>query len=672
MTIGASVGLPRRVRRGLLIGSLPFVAAAGLLCLDRACPPDLVRSRAQALWVLDRNGRTLDGRTAADGAWRLATDPRTVDAGYLRLLLRTEDGRFALHPGVDPLAVLRAALQFCVRGRIVSGGSTLAMQAARLLAPHRHDLGGKIIEAMRALQLEWRYGRRGVLGLYLTLAPEGGNIEGIRAASLLWFGHEPAHLDAREAAFLVALPRRPASLRPDRRPANARLAAIRVLARAGWAVPSDMAAPVRGTVPHVARGLRDRIWAGGLRGVVRTTLDGDLQRAVLAVARASTAPEGGEFAALVVRRDRTIAAWLGGSAAAPYRAGEAIDMVGATRSPGSALKPFVYGLAFGDGVLRPDTLIDDRRMRLGDYAPHDFDRMFHGTVTAADALRQSYNLPAVQALRLVGPRRFVATLRNAGIRLALPRGAVSTLALALGGGGIDLSDLATLYAGLEHEGRIAPLRVLADRPPPAETALLTREAAAEVAGILAGTPPAAGMSPWGGRAIGFKTGTSYGNRDAWAAGISLNWTVVAWAGRPDGTAIAGMTGRDDAAPLMVRLFDLLPPDPPLDVPIAVDRDAAPGLMPSLVRLDAGRSGGPEIVYPPPGAVIESRRDDGSMVPIGLEASGGTRPYRWFVEGAPIRTLPGGEPSWEPDGVGFAHLSVTDADNRAASVDVRLR
>ena len=611
-----------------------------LVFLDHFFPPDLARYDARSLLLLDRAGQPVEMTTAPDGYRRLGATADDVDPQYLRLLIATEDKRFAHHPGVDPLALARAAWQFATRGRIVSGGSTITMQVARLLTPHRHDMLGKLVDIARALQLEAHFSKRRILAMYLTLAPMGGNVEGVRAGSLAWFGHDPRHLIAREASLLVALPRSPARWRPDhRRP-----------------------------FPRDAFHLAERLRSAGRSDVVHTTLDARLQRdlAVLAANEQAWQRDGGTIAALVVRNtDRAILAYLGGADLSVP--GGMIDMVRAVRSPGSTLKPFIYGMAFDAGLLRPDTLVDDSRTRLGDYAPHDFDGAFHGIVSVREALQQSYNLPAVETLQRLGASRFVTSLRAAGATLVLPQGAAASLPVALGGVGIRLQDLAMLYAGLADGGRVAPLRLLASDLAGPRTGLLSVAAAAEIGDILAAMPLPLGTAPTS-RRIAYKTGTSFGFRDAWAAGFSPAYTVVVWTGRCDGSPRPGRFGANTAAPLLFRIFDLLPSEPPS---LAARTAGRASLAPSLVRLMV--PAGPRIVFPPPGADIEASGTDGAVTPIGLEAAGGAPPYRWLADGASISSSIGStSTTWSPPGIGFAHLTVLDRNGQAAAVDVRIR
>ncbi|HTW52411.1 MAG TPA: penicillin-binding protein 1C [Stellaceae bacterium] len=668
------------------------VAAIGYFLLP---PPSLDRSERLSTLVLARDGTILRGFLSADGKWRLATEPGDVDPLYRRMLIATEDQRFESHIGVDPLAVLRAAGQWIAQGHVVSGASTLTMQAVRLLERRPRTLLAKVIESGEALSLERRLSKDDILGVYLTLAPFGGNLEGVRAASLAYFGKEPAHLTAAQAALLVAIPRSPERLRPDRHPAAARRARDAVLqrmAQAGIIPPQAFAeaaaepvAQARRALPfhalHLAKELRDD---SPHAAVLRTTIDPLLQRQVETLLRNEAAaldPQATLAAIVVDNRERRVVAYVGN---ADYLAGArrgTIDMARAIRSPGSALKPFIYAMAFDRLIVHPETLLDDEARHFGDYTPGNFDGQFRGEVSARQALQYSLNVPAVEVLDRLGPARFTAALAAAGITLKLPQFTVEPgLAVALGGDGISLYELATLYVALAHGGTVAPLQTRPDRPPGKETTIFGPVAAWYVNDILRNAPPPRGMLPADvrrSRQLAFKTGTSYGFRDAWAAGYDNDVTIAVWAGRPDGTPMPGISGITTAAPVLFKIADLLgpatngdPPKPPPGALLVARRD----LPPRLQRLDPGPSqragrdaGGPKILYPPDGSTVEWQGED-----VPLEASGGKAPLRWLADGKP---LPPGEPRrelfWNPDGVGFTRLTVIDASGRSAHATVRL-
>jgi penicillin-binding protein 1C len=648
----------------------PWVVAAlvvAVVVADREFPPAVARAGDLSVLVVARDGAVLDLLTASDGDYRLP--PGDVSPNFVRLLIGAEDRRFWWDPGVDPLAMLRAVGQLVVRGRVVSGGSTITMQVARLLTPHRHDLAGKLLDMARAVQLTAHYSKRQILAMYLTLAPYGGNIEGVRAASLLYFQKEPDQLTDAQAALLVALPRSPERLRPDRHPAAALAATRRVLAQAGLnaAFPAtDLPALARHAPPALAPHLAARLRGQGLAGVVQTTIDPGLQAAVagLAARQLPYLPPGASMAALVVDdRSRRILAYLGG--ADFYGPHGMVDMVRARRSPGSTLKPFIYGLAMDDSLIVPDTVMQDAPMNLGGYAPRDFDGSFAGMVTAREALQQSYNLPAVQLLRAIGPARFVAALRSTGAVLALPGDAPASLPVALGGVGISLQDLAMLYVGLANAGQAAPISVL-PAPPARPVPLMTPGSALQIGAILRGAPLPDGVAPTD-RAIAYKTGTSYGFRDAWSAGFSGAYTVVVWVGRIDGTPSPGAYGRATAAPLMFQIFSLLPPE-------FVQPPPAPPLEAAGLRCfgaarapEADRR--PKILFPPAGSILAVTADN---TPVSLEATGGAPPYRWVINGTMLPPAPiGVAMSWQPPGPGFAHIAVIDRNDAAASEDVQL-
>ena len=709
----AKTATPDRRRPVLLAAALVLTATAlaGVLFLGRAvrrAEANLVPPPASTL-VVDRDGRLLRGFATPAGRWSLPVSSADVDPHFTRLLLSIEDARFADHVGVDPRAVLRAAAQWVWNRRIASGASTLSMQVARLIAPRPRSLKAKASQAIRALALERRFGKPAILDLYLRLAPYGGNIQGVRAASLAWFGHEPGRLSLAESALLVALPQAPGRRRPDRFAARARAARDRVLDRVatlGLASALEVAAAKAEPVPEHRRPLPALAFhaAGEARaaspgaGRIRLTLDADLQArleplVLRLVSRFGPAVSG----ALVVVDNGTgeILADVGtADPESDARAGR-IDMARAWRSPGSALKPFIYAMAFEDGLAAPETVIEDRQTHFGSYSPADFDGAFTGSVTAERALQQSLNLPAVALLDRVGPSRFLARLRDAGVQIALPPAEAPGLAVALGGLGTRLVDLARLYSGLARGGD-AP--ALVERLEPAESRsvpgrpVTDPSSAWAVGEILRGVaPPANALS---GR-IAFKTGTSYGFRDALAVGYSRRFTVAAWLGRPDNAAVPGLVGRQAAAPLLFEVFARLPgpitspPRPdnlraaaPLPAPLRRLAPARDDAEPSC-RLAAGRTGlgcgtaSPtlRIAYPPDGATVDLGLADqsGAGSVLALKAEGGAPPFTWFVNGvAAGAASPRRETRWTPDGAGFAHLSVLDAAGHQASAAVRLR
>src|SRR6516164_1300036 len=683
-----------RVFRELLLCTLAALiaslAAVRYLVLP---PPPLDRSRSASVLVLAADGSILRGFLTADGKWRLPVEPASVDPLHRAMLIATEDRRFDRHPGVDPIAAARALVQLAASGHIVSGASTLTMQAVRLLEPHPRSLAGKLGEMAEALALERVMSKDRVLGLYLTLAPFGGNLEGVRAASLAYFGKEPARLSAAEAALLVAIPRSPEWLRLDRHPEAARAARDRVLkrmAKAGVISPADLAEAREERVPsirqampfrapHLARKLDNEKPAALVH---RTTIDPLLQQRVEALLRreVSGLEREASLAAVVVdNRDRWVLAYVGGADFASAARRGTLDMARALRSPGSALKPFIYAMGFDRLIIHPETVLEDRARNFGDYAPSDFDGRFQGEVTAREALQYSLNLPAVGLLDRLGPGRFTAALAAAGIRLRLPEPAAEPgLAVALGGAGITLADLVRLYASLSNSGEVTPLRYREDDPVTPGTAIFGPLAAWYVNDILAEAPPPAGVLPAvirRGRRLAFKTGTSYGYRDFWAIGYDPEVTIGVWAGRPDGTPMPGHSGRLTAAPILFKIADLLGPSrsrdgsPPPFGALLVGRNDLP---PRLRRLEhrapaTSQPGGPKIIYPPDGALIEWR---GEEVP--LEAIGGKQPLRWLVDGRPL--APGAPRRgiyWQPEGIGFVQFSVIDAAGRSAQSTVRL-
>ncbi len=640
--------------------------------------------------VLDREGRLLRAYATNEGRWRLPVTVKDVDPRFLRLLYAYEDKRFYEHYGVDFVALSRAAVQWATRGHIVSGGSTITMQVARLLEPREHrSMLAKLRQIVRALELEHTLGKEGVLSLYLTLAPYGGNLEGIRAASLAYFGKEPLKLSLAEAALLVALPQSPELRRPDRFPDVARAARDRVLARAASAgiMPADEIErakfqPVpreRKQLPMLAPHAADQVVSREPdRRVHRLTIDRPLQSSLQDLARERARSLGADISVAILAVDNVTGEVRARVASADYfdarRAGQ-VDMTSALRSPGSTLKPFIYGLGFEDGLIHPETLIDDIPARYGSYTPENFDQTFQGTVTVRRALQLSLNVPAIAVLGKVGVNRLSARLSQTGAALVLPQGEAPGLAMGLGGVGVRLSDLVMLYSGLARLGAVVPLSERQGSPLENPRRLLDPVAAWYIGNILIGAPPPEN-APQG--RVAFKTGTSYGYRDAWAIGFDGRMTIGVWVGRPDGGPVPGLVGRVSAAPILFDAFARsgFASAPLPRAPRGVVFAASNKLPPPLQRFGANERGQtaepPRIMFPPDGARLEIAMS-GPADPIALKIAGGRAPLTIVVNGVP-QTVQSGRHTlfFQPDGPGFVRLTVMDARGATDSVTVRLQ
>lgn len=520
--------------------------------------------------VVAHDGTPLWRFADADGIWRYPVTIDEVSPRYLEALINYEDRWFWKHPGVNPFSVLRAAWQDLSSGRVVSGGSTLTMQVARLLDPHPRTFGGKFRQLWRALQLEWHLSKRDILTLYLNRAPFGGTLQGVGAASWAYLGKSPAQLSYSDAALLAVLPQAPSRLRPDRWPDRAEAARNKVLERMAiqgiwpakqvqesreepvWLAPRQM--------PQLAP-LFSRMMLGKSRSdKIVTTLDAGLQRQLEELAQnwKGRLPARSSLAMIVVdHTDMSVRGWVGSVDMNDDSRFGHVDMVNAIRSPGSVLKPFIYGLALDDGLIHPASLLQDVPRRTGDYRPGNFDSGFHGPVSMSEALVRSLNLPAVQVLEAYGPKRFAASLRNVGLPLYLPAGAAPNLSLILGGAGARLDDMAAAYSAFARHGKAGKLR-LQPSDPLLERPLMSAGAAWIIRRIMADeAQPLPDNALSRVVPLAWKTGTSYGYRDAWAIGINARYVIGIWTGRPDGTPVVGQFGFASAVPLLNQVNNLL-------------------------------------------------------------------------------------------------------------------
>ncbi len=562
-------------RRSAHAAVLLGIALAGLFVADRLFPLPLPDQGSFSVVVTASDGTPLRAFASNNGVWRYPVTLEQVSPLYLEALVGYEDRWFWRHPGINPVALLRAARQWAGNGHVVSGGSTLSMQVARILEPQPRTASGKIRQILRALQLEAHLSKREILSLYVNHAPFGGTIEGVEAASWAYLGKPSRNLSHAEAALLAVLPQSPSRLRPDRHNLAARRARDKVLARMasqqswlGQEVRDALIEPVvsrRLAVPMLAPLLAERLRAANpARARIRSSIDANLQRVLedRVTVYFSRLPERSSAALLVVdNRTRQARAYVGSLAFADERSLGHIDMVRATRSPGSTLKPFLYGLAMDDGLIHSESLLVDAPQSFSDYRPVNFDPAFNGPVSAADALRLSLNVPAVDLLDRLGPERFAARLAHAGVALKLPDGARPNLSIILGGTGVSLEQLVSAYTAFNHEGLAGQVGYVSDSRP-AQRRLLSAGAAWVVREILerhaAEGSAEENFDDAARIRVAWKTGTSYGFRDAWALGSTAGYTVGVWVGRPDGTPMPGQYGAVTALPLLLEVVGSLP------------------------------------------------------------------------------------------------------------------
>ena len=674
----------RRLAPFALVAALLF-GAAGRDAFDdwveaTDLPPLLAETSAE---VRDRNGTLLRAYTVGDGLWRLGAKPAQVDQRFLDMLIAYEDKRFHHHAGIDPLALLRATGQALLNGEVISGGSTLTMQVARLLEDGSTGRWkGKLRQMRLALALERRLSKDEILTLYLTHAPYGGNLEGIRAATLAWFGKEPTRLTPAEAAFLIALPQSPETRRPDHDRPAARAARDRVLTRlSGIALTPDSArAALRDPVPHLRRPfpalaphMTDRALAAAPDARRHDlTLDAPLQTALESLAAETLRGKDDRLSIALMVADHQSGEILAsvGSAAYDETPGQGfVDMTRALRSPGSTLKPLVYAMGFDQGLIHPETLINDAPVRFGSYAPQNFDGMFRGELRVAEALRLSLNIPVVRVTDQIGPARLMSALRKTGANPQLPTGQPG-LAIALGGVGVTMKDLLHLYAMLGNGGETVPLHWSKTAVLEPVMRVITRSAAWQIGHILASLAPPPGAPQNG---LAYKTGTSYGHRDAWAVGYDGQHVAAVWIGRPDGTPVPGAFGGDLAAPVLFEVFQRLKPAlAPLGPPPPETLLLGSAELPQPLRRFRGRNAvferspdAPRLSFPPDGARLAGL--DGGLT---VKMRAGVLPYTVLANGRPLAsniqrreiTLPFAEK-------GASTVTVIDAKGRADRVQI---
>lgn len=565
--------LPQWVR---IITATGLLLCLGVFLVDRLHPITL-DSPNQSTVVLADDGSPLRSYPSADGVWRHKVAVADVSPHYIAALIQYEDRYFNYHPGVNPAALFRGAYQWIKNGHIVSGGSTLSMQVVRLIdGQNARTLWGKAKQSTRALQLEAHYSKAEILDYYLNYAPMGGMVEGVEMGARTYFGKPAKHLSHAEAAMLAVLPQSPTRNRPDREPARAQAMRDKVLARMQtngvWTVDIVADAKMERIVAQPPTNI-SAAWLAPLAAervksekkaqqVVQTTIDANLQARIesLLQDRVRSLPPKASIAALVMENDTMyVRAYVGSADMHDAERSGHVDMTRAVRSPGSALKPFLYAIALDDGLVHSESLLSDAPQNFGGYAPGNFQATFSGPISVTEALQRSLNVPAVDLLERTQPIRFASRLRAGGLRLRMDEGATPNLSLILGGGGTTLEELVGAYRAFAVGGMAGKPRLHKDAPI-VQNRMMSEGAAWIIRDVLEGgshpDKPAGDITSR--PPFAWKTGTSFGFRDAWAVGVTDRYTIGIWLGRPDGTPNPGYFGANSAAPLARDIAAILP------------------------------------------------------------------------------------------------------------------
>jgi len=543
--------------------------------------------------VLDEQGQHLRVFLNDNEQWCFPPDTEPIPLKLKKAVLYFEDKRFYYHPGIDPLALGRAVWQNFSEFDRVSGASTITMQVARLSRPKQRNIKNKLLEMIQAVKIELKYTKEEIFKLYLTHAPYGGNIIGYKAASYRYFGKSPEEITWGEAATLAVLPNSPGLVNPVQD--SERLKARRdnllkrlldkgVINQETYRLARAEPIPT-GQLPFdlVAPHLAEFVKRNSEKKVIWTTINKELQRTVNRLVQDYmdiVKKNGVNNCAVLIAETGSgaVRAYIGSNDYYDEKNSGMIDGVWTPRSSGSILKPFLYGLAMDEGLLIPQSQLRDIPVSYGAYTPYNYDGTFEGVVTAREALIRSLNAPAVSLLDEYGIERFYNFLEEVGISTLFRRPEEYGLPLILGGAEVNLWEITSAYRGLGNLGRFSSLKVISEREqkeilngllkgekPEKDRPLITEGSAYLVLETLKDLRRPGVERFWdefsSGWKIAWKTGTSYGNRDAWAVGVTPQWTIGVWAGNFDGRESKSLTGLGAAAPLLFRIFNYLEKDP---------------------------------------------------------------------------------------------------------------
>ncbi len=525
--------------------------------------------------VVDKEGQPLRAFPDSQGVWRYPVKLSEVSPLYLEALINYEDRYYYQHFGVNPLAVARAFGQWVWHGELVSGASTLTMQVARILKPHKKSFTGKLGQMFRALQLEWHFDKDEILSYYINYAPFGGPIEGVQAASFAYFGKSAIDLSHSEAALLAVMPQSPSRFRPDRYPQRAKKARNKLLNRLLefdiWQksivvdAQDEEVWATYNTRPMIAPLLTRRlIKKHPKQQLIYSTIDMGLQIELEELIKNFISTKSEKMSAAILLIDNQSMGTLAYIGSADFlsqqRAGH-VDMIQAIRSPGSTLKPLIYAMAIDKGIIHSQSLLFDVPQSFSGYRPKNFSSSFNGAVSVTQALGRSLNMPAVQLLNEISAESFYVRMKNSGLDMQLPIHSKPNLTLALGGGSVSMQQLVGVFSSLGRQGKSAKIRI-DNSDSIKEFPTMSAGSAWIVQNILAQVPMKKIRSRYfsSKNSIAYKTGTSYGSRDAWVLASNKKFTIGVWVGQADGSSLEKNSGRKAAVPLLQQVLAVLPAD----------------------------------------------------------------------------------------------------------------
>jgi penicillin-binding protein 1C len=528
-----------------------------------------------SLVIYDNRGSIMRAFLASDGAWRLRTSPNEIPERLKHIIIQKEDRFFYYHFGVNPLSAVRALAQNIASGKRISGASTITMQVARMLEPKERTYAGKLVEMFRALQLELKYSKDEILEIYLSTLPLGGNIEGLKSAALIYFQTPLERLNIAQLFDLTLIPNNPNGLRPDRFPdrlLRERMRRAPRLFAAGMLDKQDslvfaQTAPAcrRGRLsmkaPHFCLRVKELVRA---QSEVHSTLNPQIQNIaerMLSHHMRGWKLRGVQNGALLIIENKSmnVAAYIGSENFSDSLANGQVDAVQAVRSPGSTLKPFLYSFLMDRGTLTPKTRLLDVPYDAEGYTAENYNGTFSGYVFADEALQRSLNVPMVRLLKNAGLSAFADFLKTVGFQSLDAQRPHLGLSMILGGCGVTLEELTTAYAAFANRGRFALPRYFIDTSGVSRTRVFSDAAAFMVTDILSGLNrpdlPNNFESAVNLPRVAFKTGTSYGRRDAWAIGYTAEYTVGVWVGNVTNKGNPDLVASKAAAPLLIDILN---------------------------------------------------------------------------------------------------------------------